>query len=233
MPNIASEIPGTGKAHCHARVMRAAVLAILLVALPATARADEGDGILAATSASGGPRLGWMYGANIGRGRLDMSCPGCGSMALNDALSIGGHVGKMVSPRLAVMLDVWVVHYNDRDNNLFGDSQDHLIQQRIATGAAQLWVSRRWWLRAGLGAGHHESDAAYTEAPMTTAGVRAAGGESPQPPSRIALATALAAGVEIIHTQGLAIDLQLRSALSRGTGVDTQTTAVEFGVSWY
>jgi hypothetical protein len=214
--------------------MRAALI-LLVLAVPASARADEGDGLLAATAESGGPRTGWMYGANIGRGRLDISCPGCGSMSpLNDALSIGGHVGKMVSPRLAVMLDVWVVRYHDRNNYWFGDSQDHLIEQRVATGAAQLWVSRRWWLRAGLGAGHHQSDADYTEAPMTSAGVRAAGGSSsPQPPSRVAMATALAAGVEIIHTRGLAIDLQLRSALSRGSGVDTQTTAVEFGVSWY
>src|SRR5688572_2265489 len=186
MPNIASEIPGAPLPRWHARLwvtrearrdpktsasggfcMRATVVVVLLlVAAPAAAHADEGDGLLAATSEAGGPRTGWMYGANIGRGRLDISCPGCGDMAgLNDALSIGGHVGKMVGPRLAVMLDLWMVHYNDRDNGWFGDSQDHLVQQRIAMGAAQLWVSRRLWLRAGLGAGHHESDADYTEAP--------------------------------------------------------------------
>ncbi|HTM23287.1 MAG TPA: hypothetical protein VL172_22350, partial [Kofleriaceae bacterium] len=147
--------------------MRAALLPAVLVALSAAPALAGPSDMLA--EPDHGVRAGWVFGGNVGRGRLDISCPGCGHMAgLSDALSIGGHAGRMLTPRLAALVDVWVVRYADRDNYWFGDSADHVVEQRVITGAAQLWVSRRWWLRAGLGGGYHRSDADYTDAPGGT-----------------------------------------------------------------
>jgi hypothetical protein len=229
MPNNASESAGLVPARCHPSVMRAALLAVVLLLPSALVHADEDGGILAAPDH--GVRAGWMFGANVGRGRLDIGCTGCRDLApLSDALSIGGHLGRMLTPRLAALVDVWIVRYADRDNYWFGDSADHVVEQRVITGGAQLWLARRWWLRAGIGAGHHRSDADYAQAPGGP--VPASAVEPPRPPSPLALATAVAGGVEVIHRRDLAIDLVLRSALSRGD-IDTMTTALEFGVSWY
>ncbi len=182
-------------------------------------------------------RDGWFFGASIGRGRLDVS-HGCGSCAtigaLEEALSLSGHVGMLVNPSLGLALEGWMVRYQERDNLRFADSSEHLISETMLLASAQVWAGRVLWLRAGVGAAWHHTDLDYPMPP------RPLPASSSRPPmettdgSRVGPAAGVALGLEIAHTPTFGFELALRGGASAHDGdVSVTTAAITVGASWY
>lgn len=205
------------------------LLAALLVLTPGAA-AEERDGL--------------TFGASLGRGSIDVACDGCDGVApITEALSLTAHVGVLVTPRLSLLAEHWTVRYRDRGSEWFDDSLDHLVAQRITVGGAQAWVTRRLWLRAGVGVGYHISDSSYVQGggsasggdirPASAAGALGERGDGRAP--RVTPAYFTAIGYEVAHRSDLAVDVQIRFGATRRPADEYQiyNTAVNFGMSWY
>jgi len=162
-------------------------------------------------------RKGITLGASLGVGELsceDESANGSGPCdGVTEAGSIDGHVGIMLSPRLAIMGDVWAMGHSENDLTM---------SQTITTAAAQLWLTPRLWIKGGLGFAHarFSYDTGFVELES----------ESDTVPAGI-----VGIGYELIHRPNFALDL----ALKAGTGIyrDDQTrahnVAVTIGANWF
>jgi len=89
-------------------------------------------------------RGGLLFGFGIGGGQ--MSCQSDQSDICNATIDGAGsfdvHIGGMISPRLALMGDAWVMYHTE--NNV-------TITHAITTLAAQYWLAPRLWLKGGVG----------------------------------------------------------------------------------
>ena len=213
------------------------VVCVSVIASSGAARADALAG-LEAVGVAPAPRSGWMFGASIGRGELnvDVACTTCPKLdALREALSLNAHVGFMVNPRLALVVDGWLVRYKERDNLRFADSSDHLIVESSLLAGAQVWATRRIWLRAGLGLAWHETDLEYPVAARPVPAGKRPGGSPPVTTSDdLGPAAGVALGLEVARTPGFGFELILRTGGARHTGgVDVGVTAIALGGTWY
>jgi hypothetical protein len=131
-----------------------------------------------------GYRSGLVLGGGIGVGGL--TADACGDTC-GGGLSLEGHIGGMINPRLALMFDAWtVIHPVNSFNGTTTDT--------IYAGALQFWASPIVWFKGGIGLGN------------TTV-------SNPVENSiRGATATALmgAIGVELLQNGPFALDLQGR-----------------------
>lgn len=162
-------------------------------------------------------RKGLTAGASLGLGELsceDESSTGTGPCdGVTEAGSLDGHLGVMLSPRLALMGDIWIMGHTENDLT---------VSQTISTIGAQLWLTPRLWIKGGLGIAHarFRFDGAFIDLES----------ESETVPAGM-----LGVGYEVVHKPNFALDLSLRG----GTGVyeDEQTrahnVAVTLGLSWY
>jgi hypothetical protein len=182
-------------------------------------------------------RSGWYVGASIGRGRLDVKhgCGACGSLgALEEGLSLSAHVGRLLNPRLGLLVEGWIVRYEERDNLRFADSSEHLISEGMLLGSAQVWPVHFLWVRAGVGAAWHQTDLDY---PMSSGPVAAS---SKVPPMRttqgdgVGAAASVALGVELARTSSFGFDIALRSGVAaHDDDIGVTATAITVGGSWY
>ena len=89
-------------------------------------------------------RGGLLFGFGIGGGQ--MSCQSDQSDICNATIDGAGsfdvHIGGMISPRLALMGDAWVMYHTE--NNV-------TITHAITTLAAQYWLAPRLWIKGGIG----------------------------------------------------------------------------------
>ena len=94
----------------------------------------------------GGPtyRSGLVIGGGIGFGAL--SADQCGDLC-GGALSLEGHIGGMVDPRLAMMFDAWTTIHPIPGSD--GETTNTLY-----TGALQFWPIPVLWLKGGVGLGN-------------------------------------------------------------------------------
>ena len=93
-------------------------------------------------------RLAVGFGLGLGgmnADHADLSCPSCDYNPI--AAGIDFHIGGMLSPRLALLLEIQV---NGQTLQDYGDGTQTLTQAAIL-GAAQFWVTPRVWLKGGLG----------------------------------------------------------------------------------
>ena len=186
-------------------------------------------------------RDGFTMGATVGRGSIDIRCTTCTDTKLSDALSVTGHMGYMVNPRLAIVAEHWMVRFKDRGSDLFDDSEDHLVAQHMTGLAAQLFVTKRLWVKGGFGFGWHLSDGDYGD-PVPTPDVME---NSTHPPAGAAdsesegtvfgTTTFVAIGVELAHNEYFAADLQLRGGTTRRSDDRYQVynTGLNVGFNWY
>lgn len=187
-----------------------------------------------------GERSRFAFGMSIGRGSIAIECPICDGVApLTEALSVSVHAGYMVTPRLALIGEYWSVRYNNRGSDWFPDSQDHAVLQHMATIGGQLWLTKRLYIRAGIGLGRHSSDSLYTKPDVYESDdgfLRAAQGMmGTESGSRTTAATTIGAGFEFAHTKNFAVDVQFRVGRT-ATNVDkfsVHNTGITFGVAWY
>ncbi len=191
------------------------------------------------TPRKSGKRKGLMFGASVGRGSIAVECDICRNVApLTEALSLTAHVGMMVSPRLAVLAEHWTVRYNDRGDEWFDDSADHLVAQRITTLSGQVWLGRRLWVKAGAGMGKHISDSPYTRtatAPPLDGTRRARSSGDGEGAGVYTPAFTGAIGYEFAHRSDFAVDVQFRVGSTRRPAEEYQirNTGIVFGVTWF
>ena len=155
-------------------------------------------------------RSGLTVGIGLGLG--NMGCEGNGCEDVTEAAGIDGHIGVMLIPRLALIGELWGM----------GHTEDRVtITQTIATIGAQLWLTRRLWLRGGLGVAHSSFNYDGDLIDISSRSDTVPG-------------FTLGAGIEVVATRHFALDLSLRG----GTGVyedDTRVNNLMLGVgaSWY
>jgi hypothetical protein len=204
--------------------------------LPSIAAAQPGiatDGDAVAAEPAKPKRSGLMGGLGFGGGGVDVRCNGCPETSVSDGLSLIGHAGYMLNPRLALLGEAWHIRWSGRDNVELGGG-DHHVEQTTLTAAAQLWLHKRIWIRAGIGASRHTSDVDYSPPRVGTlpAGTVVEPGASE---SRYVGSAIFALGIELIRREDFAIDLQFRGGASSDeqTGIDVDSNGFIFGLNWY
>ena len=132
----------------------------------------------------GGYRNGLVLGGGIGFGGL--TADRCGDLC-GGGLSLEGHIGGMLNPRIALMFDAWTVIHPQ--SNFNGNTTD-----TIYSGALQLWASPIVWFKGGFGLGN------TTVSNNNTLTIRGA----------TAAALMGAIGIELLQNGPFALDLQGR-----------------------
>jgi uncharacterized membrane protein YtjA (UPF0391 family) len=177
--------------------------------LAATARADvyiEPDAQTAARA-----RHGLVLGGSLGVGSI--SCDGADCGDLNGAGALDLHVGGLIAPDMALLLDGWAMSHSDGDRATFTHA--------IVTAAFRYWIVPQLWVQGGVGLAearwHYSRDIVDFES------------RSDQVPAIMG-----AVGLEVLSSRTFALDLELRG----GTGFfedDTRVRNVSLGVgvSWF
>jgi hypothetical protein len=151
-------------------------------------------------------RQGITVGAGVGLGF--MSADNCGA-SCGSGPAFEFHIGGMVTPQLALMLDAFpVLHEINADVEAINTQY---------TFAAQFFPVDQFWLKGGVGFAH------YTETAQNGFGLSDSG-----------TAFLLAAGFEVYQSGPFALDLQLRLGRSLyNTAKDHGTGALMVGFNWY
>jgi hypothetical protein len=164
-------------------------------------------------------RAGLVFGFSGGVGAIHTNNCGdaCGVAGLGE-----GHLGGMISPRAAVMFEIWLA---DHPFSAGGSSFETI--NTFFTGAAQYWVNDIVWVKGGLGVAEIRQDInggyAY--------------GYSYTSASNTGFALFGAAGVEVMQSYNFALDIQLR--VGNGFYSDTagsfsvQNYGLMVGFNWY
>lgn len=190
----------------------------LALAIPAAAQADPyGPSSPNYIGPVQNQRRGLILGFGVGGGELsceDISENGDGPCeGVTEAGSIDFHVGGMLTPRLAILGDVWVM----------GHTEDNLtVSQTITTAAVQFWVLPRLWIKGGLGGAHARFtyDGLFVDVTDRSQTVPAA---------------MIAAGFEILTKKNFALDVQLKAGTGLYKDEDTkaQNASLTIGFNWY
>jgi hypothetical protein len=161
-------------------------------------------------------RQGLTFGIGLGVGSLVADCEECDSSF--EAGGLHGHVGVMVSPRLAILGEAWAMAHSNGFLTVY---------QNLATIAARAWLTPQLWVQGGVGA--------------ATAGYRWRGffvDREDRTESSPGITAAV--GYELPIRPNMALDLQLRA----GTGfydkdpvdgyvVKGHSVALGAGLAWY
>jgi len=183
---------------------------------------------------------GLFYGFTMGRGSLGVSCDECRERpALSEGLSLTGHAGLKLGRRLGIYGEYWMIRWRDRDGDWFNDADIHSITQQTISAGAQLWLTRRLFVRASLGYSRHSTDIDYTKREDIL--FAAAGEESPAPEinngegGSNSVATTVGAGFELIRTKTFGLSAEARIARNRLDDKDRDVTsfAASIGLSWF
>jgi hypothetical protein len=152
-------------------------------------------------------RYGLTIGGAIGPGSMAVNCDGCDEDAVG-ALSLSGHIGAMVTPRLGLMGDFWGTwHFTG----------DFTIEHAINTLAVQYWILPIVWIKGGLGLGV----------------VRVNYDGFIEAESDLGFAFLAAAGVELVSAPRFSLDLQLRGGATGFDGGSVGSGALMIGINWY
>jgi hypothetical protein len=146
---------------------------------------------------------------------------GCGD-ACGAAGVAEGHIGGMISPRAAVMLEIWGA---DHPWSAGGNSFETI--NTFFTGALQYWVNDIVWIKGGLGVGelretvNDNYNGYYTDTANDVTGFALFG----------------AAGVEVLQTYNFALDIQARIGSGfysqDNVSFSAQNYALMVGFNWY
>jgi hypothetical protein len=162
-------------------------------------------------------RGGLVFGFSGGVGAIhtDNCGDACGVAGMGE-----GHIGGMITPRMALLLEIWVA---DHPWSAGGSSFETI--NSFFTGAAQYWVNDIVWIKGGLGVAEIHEDTGYgygyTYASNSSTGFALFG----------------AAGVEVMQSYNFALDIQLR--IGNGFYSDSlgsfsvQNYGLLVGFNWY
>ncbi|HEX4452654.1 MAG TPA: outer membrane beta-barrel protein [Kofleriaceae bacterium] len=193
--------------------MRTSILFAAIALAATTAYADE---VVVATGDTywHGGRRGVIVGASIDGG--DMGCEtksgeDCGGQKAAGGFT--GHLGGMLTPRLALMGEVWAM----------GASQNNVTNTQVmANLAIRGWATRRLWLQGGVGFARSKVSFDAGDGVM-------ASDESATVPAFMA-----AIGVELIHSHEFGLDLEARTGTGFYEGdARIYNGAIGVGASWF
>jgi hypothetical protein len=156
-------------------------------------------------------RYGLVVGFALGGGAIDTS--NCEPNFCGGAFSGEFHIGGMLNPRLALMLDVWG-NFRDFVDPVTGN--DDNASQSLWTAALQFWPADILWLKGGLGIAHLQIGDPYGTFDDETA-----------------LGLLLGGGVEVVHMANMALDLQFRFGRGFYSVGGLNNYAFLVGLSWY
>jgi hypothetical protein len=161
-------------------------------------------------------RAGLVFGFSGGVGAIHTN--NCGD-ACGVAGLLEGHIGGMINPRMALMLEIWGA---DHPFSAGGSSFETI--NSFFTGAAQYWVNDIVWIKGGLGFAEIREDFnsyGYGYTSNSSSGFGLFG----------------AAGVEVMQAYNFALDIQLR--IGNGFYSDSagsfsvQNYGLLVGFNWY
>lgn len=198
------------------------VLAILCAPVIASAQGYYYSGRGAPEPLPGGfhNRVGHLtLGGSIGLGGMHdggsaiTTCDNCDFRPL--AVEFDGHIGGVLSPRFALMLELQGNLQTVHSNN-FGD--DTVLSQGAAMIAGQFWLLPQLWIKGGLGLASLQIDNTFVTEDFGTGG---------------ALMGAI--GVELLSARRFALELQGRliEASYRSFGDNVTSGTIGIGVNWY
>jgi hypothetical protein len=167
-------------------------------------------------------RAGIVWGFSVGLGAIGSNYVGssCGD-ACGAAGLIEGHIGGMISPRAALMFEVWGADHpwTDAANN----SRETI--NTFFTGAAQYWLTDILWIKGGAGLAVFRDtidDAYYGTSEINDVTGFALFG---------------AAGVEVLQSYNFALDIQARIGSGfysqDNVSFSAQNYALMVGFNWY
>jgi len=165
-------------------------------------------------------RVGHLtFGGSIGVGGMSdngsaiTSCDNCDYNPL--AFEADAHIGAVVAPRLALMLEV---QFNGQTIHSSAQNGDTILGQSAAMFAGQFWVLPILWIKGGIGFAHLQADNDFVTQDLGNG-----------------LAVMGAVGVELLSARNFALELQGR--LMEGTynsGNDHLTSGtIGIGINWY
>jgi hypothetical protein len=160
-------------------------------------------------------RAGLVFGFAGGVGGIHVN--NCGD-ACGVAGVLEGHIGGMINPRMALMLEIWGA---DHPWSAGGSSFETI--NTFFTGAAQYWVNDIVWIKGGIGVAElrEDIDIAYASYYRSTASTDSG------------FALFGAAGVEILQSYNFALDIQARVGNGFYSGGSAQNYALMVGFNWY
>ena len=201
------------------------VIAVMLAPALASAQGYYGGGGYGPPPVPGGfhnrtGRLTWGFGVGIGGMSDSGGRIACDNCSYNPAsLEIDGHIGGMLSPRLALMVEA---QGNAQTLQLNGDGSTDTLTQSTLMGAVQFWVTPQFWIKGGLGFAHLDvSNDNYYGSIVS--------------PVSDGFAVMGAAGFELMSARNFAIDLQARLIEGSYDGINDHVTSGTIGVGfdWY
>lgn len=211
---------------------RVLLLVLASLALPAVAAAQPGYGgqpggyySRPATKPGGfWDREGrLMWGVSVGLGGMSskdgpIDCPTCDYNPI--AFEIDGHVGGMLSARLALMAELQANVQTVEEQN-YGEGTITLAQGALMF-AAQYWIVPKVWIKGGIGFSHLEFN--YDDYYQTVSDPIDDGG-----------VFMVGAGIELLSGREFALDLQGRYIRGNYDGIDDQISSgtIGIGVNWY
>ncbi len=188
---------------------KAALLAFLLALAPRGASAQEADEEV---------RSSFMLGGGLGFGGMSFNVDGNEEASYNDATGLQLAFGGMLSPRLALGIDLTALLARD------DMGPDELRVYERAIGAwIRYWVIPRLWLEGGIASVRAGASSDYEDLP-TYDGAQMHG----------------AVGFEVLHQLHWSIDVSLRLAAAGygdegdlGGSFTSQSAALLVGFAWY
>jgi hypothetical protein len=173
-------------------IVFSSVFAGVLLTAAASASADT---VVIASGTPSNDRSGLVLGASVDGGNLGCqtkSGDDCGN-GTHAAGGLSVHVGMMVGPRLAILGEAWGMAH----------TEDSLTAtQALATANVRAWLTRRLWLQGGVGVAR--SKISYDSSLFMVSST-----------SSTVPAVAVAVGLELVHSPGFGLDVELRG----GSGV--------------
>lgn len=163
-------------------------------------------------------RRGLAIGFGFGVGGMDsqdgIRCDGCSSEPV--AGGFNGHIGAMLAPNLAILLEGTVT-----GQQLDAVGAQTLMQAQLLA-AVQYWLTPMLWIKGGLGSSH--LSISYDD-----------GYETQSEELDTGMAAMAAIGYEVLHAPRFAIDVDLRLSTGTYNGLDDKISAglVGVGFSWY
>lgn len=165
-------------------------------------------------------RLAWGFSLGLGVMNDSGGRIACNNCSYNPAAGeIDAHLGGMIGPRLALLLELQA---NAQTLQLNGDGSTDTLTQGALMGAIQYWITPQFWIKGGLGLAHlsvDNNDYYGTISQPVSDGFAVMGG----------------AGFELFSARNFAIDLQGRLIEGSYDGINDHVTAGTIGVGfdWY
>jgi hypothetical protein len=193
-------------------------LSQVIEATAAYAASDDDPGV-------GSNREGWRDGWVLGIGFLggipiNNDCPDCYT---SFGVGMNAHLGRMLNPRMALMLDTHGVAVGRSEIDVYGATANALVQG-VAAIAVQYWAGERLWIKGGIGMGEVRGSATV---------VSPSGASVDILETEKGFGTLAAAGYELYQGQTMGVNLHARYAGIYGDGLSRASLVLGLGVAWY